>query len=328
MFSSQIDRTGRGVMYWATHTDGTSDQAWTLTQAFAGDNGANQHINLKALPQGDPAGLVLAAVKTSRTSATETLTHLLRLRADGSWTSHRFGTVSDNHTRPIVQLDIDNRQVYVFATSACCRGDAIFYKQTALDALSFPEGRGIPFIQSVQDLKINNPTGTKQLVGHTSGVLVLAGDDTTHAYLHNYKAIAPAVRRPAPGVASEPGPSPDPAIPSEPSVGEGAAPSGLRGAGSSTQIVDATTNMETPRNPGLRPDPPAAPARRARTVHFGWFGTFMALTGANILTLVGAATAALLLGIGVIATAWPRVRRAKLAPLSSCADGRPATPDH
>ena len=174
--------------YFAVHVDGASDQSWTLTTAASGIRVADDHIHLQALPPGDPAGSLLAAVKTSKTVSTDPLNELLVLRA-GTWKPYTFGTVGDGHTRPIVQLDADNRQVYMFATSRCCTGGSILFKRTSLDAIAFPPGKGAPFIKSATDFHISDASGTKQRLGHRTGVTVLAGDDQTDFYLHNYQAL-------------------------------------------------------------------------------------------------------------------------------------------
>jgi hypothetical protein len=306
MFSSQVDPTGLGVMYWATHVDGTSDQSWVLTQALSGHKLADEHINLKALPSGDPAGQVLAAVKTSLHASGQMLIDLLRLGADGTWTSHAFGTVTDQQTRPLVQIDTDNRQVYVFASSPCCRGAVIYMKTSSLDNISFPPGLGTPFIQSASDTNTNNPTGTKQTVGKASGLLVLVGDDVTHTYLHNYKSLGSSVPFPPPPGGSGPPP------PTPGTIGPGATGSGpfglsnTRGApetGHGSPVVDSGQT-------GLPRDPTLIRATQPQNDFFGWFGPFMAFTGADILTLVSAAAVALLLGIGTVTAVRRRTRRA------------------
>ena len=261
MFSSQVDPTGLDVMYWATHVDGTSDQSWNLTQALAGHKLADEHINLKALPNGDPAGQVLAAVKTSLRASNQMLVDVLRLGTDGTWTSHEYGTVTDKQTRPLLQIDIDHRQVYVFATSPCCRGAVIYMKASSLDNLSFPPGLGTPFIQSASDANINNPAGTKQTVGTASGLLVLVGDDVTHVYLHNYKSLGSWIPWSPPPNGS--GPLSTPAGSIDPSVtGSGpfalSVPSGAsQTAGANPVVVAAQTDV--PRDPTLiRPPSPVA----------------------------------------------------------------------
>jgi hypothetical protein len=306
MFSSQVDPRGNGVMYWATHVDGTSDHSWDLTQAYSGQKLADEHINLKALPHGDPAGLVLAAVKTSQHGSAQMLVHLLRLGVDGTWTSHEFGTVTDNQTRPLVQIDIDNRQVYVFATSPCCRGAVIYMKVSGLDNISFPPGLGTPFIESPTDVNINNPTGTKQTVGSASGLVVLVGDDVTHVYLHGYKSLGSSTPPPPPDPGSPPPPpapggGTDPGHGGRPPSGTPADHSGSSGGGSGKTIVDARKTL-----PG---DPTLIRVTQPLNDFFGWFGPFMAFTGADILTMANAAAVALLLGLGSVSVARRRSRR-------------------
>lgn len=306
MFSSQIDPSGVGVMYWATHVDGTSDHTWNLTQAFSGPRLADEHINLKALPNGDPAGLVLAAVKTSLNTGSGMLVHVLRLGSDGTWTSHEFGTVTDKQTRPLVQIDIDNRQLYVFATSPCCRGAVIYMKVSSLDNIAFPPGLGTPFIQSATDANINNPTGTKQTVGNASGLVVLVGDDVTHVYLHNYRSLAP----PAPGPPSPPpsgGPPPTPGGP-PPLGGSGPGPSGSPTVHGSPRASGATSGVDV-RAARLARDALIG-ATQPRNDFFGWFGPFIPFTGTDILTLVNAAAVALLGGLATVVVARRRARRA------------------
>lgn len=187
MWSNQNEDT----MYFATHRDGDPDTAWQLTPALQGPRYADDHINLKSLQVG-PEGEVLAAVKTELREQSAPLILLLVLK-QGSWSRHTFGRVSENHTRPLVVVDDENRQAYMFAASPCCSGGTIYMKQTPLGNVSFPSGLGTPFIKSAANVKINNPTSTKQAVNSTTGLLVLAGDDGTRRYLHNTIALASTV---------------------------------------------------------------------------------------------------------------------------------------
>ncbi len=184
MWSNQND----GAMYFATHADGASDGSWQVQAAIKGPLYADDHINLKSL-QADPSGQVFAAVKTSRNDginpAPDTPLTLLLVRDQyGNWTSHTFGTVADDHTRPIVLIDREHRNLYMFAT-APVTGGTIYYKETSLSNISFSPGRGTPFIQSSTDPRINNATSTKQDLNSTTGLLVMASDDSTGYYLHN-----------------------------------------------------------------------------------------------------------------------------------------------
>jgi hypothetical protein len=201
MWSNQIDSD----MYFGVHVDGQPDTAWTRNIALSGRGWADNHVNVKSLVA-DPAGQVFAASKTSLngdkcppTSANDgqPLIVLTWMDGNGGW-QHR--TVSTAHycwSRPLVQIDADNRQVYVFGTqpapgSSYGSGGSIMYKQASLDNPNFDSGPGLPFIQLASNPKINNVSGTKQTVNGTTGLVVLAADDSTHRYVHNGISIGPS----------------------------------------------------------------------------------------------------------------------------------------
>ena len=179
MWSNQFDHT----MYFAVHADGAPDGAWSGEVAYriADRKGADDHISLKA----DAGGRVYAAAKTSLTRSADPLIHLLVREPGGTWTSHPFGTVADDHTRPIVQLDEDAGWLYLFATAPCCSGGTIYYKRARLDAIAFPPGLGVPFIRSDASPAANNAASTKQPTDRRTGLVVLASDDRTRRYVHN-----------------------------------------------------------------------------------------------------------------------------------------------
>lgn len=200
MWSNQID----DAMYFAIHRDSDPDTVWQATRtAIQGPKEADDHINLKSL-QADSTGQIFAAIKTSlgdvaNPDANAPLIRLLVMKEDSSWTNVTFGRVSDDHTRPIVMIDEQNRQLYMFATSslsgridAGTATTAIFYKQTSLDAISFVAGKGTPFIQTSVDTQINNVTSTKQNLSGATGLLVLASDNTSKYYLHNVINLSPS----------------------------------------------------------------------------------------------------------------------------------------
>ncbi len=186
MWSNQNDSS----MYFASHVDGAADDQWTQNPALQGPGYADDHINLKSL-QSDANGRVYAAVKTSLNdgssgSSGKPQILLLVLDAHGSWSRATFGRVSDNHTRPIVLIDQEHSELYMFATAPPTPGGTIYYKKTALDNISFPTGLGTPFIQSGTDPNINNATSTKQTLNSNTGLLVVASDLSTGYYLHHY----------------------------------------------------------------------------------------------------------------------------------------------
>ena len=181
---------GTGVpdeFYWATHIDGQPDDAWQVQPAFGGIEMADDHINLKAI-DGDPAGQVFAAVKTSLNRAADPQIMLLWLDDWGAWHSTTVLRVSDGTpTRAQVAIDKGSRDLYVFASEGpCCTGGAIYMKETSLDSIAFPTGPGIPLIESSTDPKINNVDTPKEPVDATTGLPLLASDDSTHRYWHTF----------------------------------------------------------------------------------------------------------------------------------------------
>ncbi len=197
------------AMYWATHKDGDPAGAWQASRtAVAGPDLADDHINLRSVQVDDATGRVFAAVKTSASGANQPLIFLSVLGGDGNWTNHIFGRVQDDHTRPIVAIDEENRVLHMFATAPVSPGGTIYHKQTPLGNISFSEGRGTPFIKSSTDTTINDTTSTKQAVNSRTDLLVLAGDDTTNYYLHNTLDIPAGVSSPqAPETTVDSGPS-------------------------------------------------------------------------------------------------------------------------
>jgi PKD repeat protein len=183
------------VMYFAVHHDGDPVDTWELSRtAVQGPKSADDHINLKAL-QGDPAGHIFAAVKTSlddagATSSAPQILVLVRDPVTGDWSSAPFGRISDCHTRPILMLDSQRQVLHVFATapdSGCpFSGSAgtIFEKTSPMSNVSFPLGRGTPVIRDMASPNLNNVTSSKQSVTDASGLVVMASNDVTKRYWH------------------------------------------------------------------------------------------------------------------------------------------------
>ena len=194
MWSNQL----RSKTYFAVHLDPDADNVWQAEEtALPGpnDTGAfsDDHINLKSL-QTDGSGRVFAAIKTSLTAANSPLVMLLVRDQAGNWSNYVFGRVKDHHTRPIVLLDEEHGRLYMFAT-APESGGVIYNKTTDINNIQFAAGLGTPFIKSATDVTINNATSTKQNVSSATGLLVLASDQNTNVYLHNYLSLAGAVNQ-------------------------------------------------------------------------------------------------------------------------------------
>jgi hypothetical protein len=178
------------AMDFAVHLDSAPASKWQTTEAASsGPAMADDHINLKA----DDQGRVYAAVKTSKTKAPDPLIQLLVRSATGTWSAYTFGTVSDDHTRPVVVLDEQLGVIHMFATGpphptgkSC---GSIYEKTTSMSSISFPSGLGTLVMDdgttSVDCL--NNVTASKQNVNTTTGLVVEASEGTTHYYWHAYE---------------------------------------------------------------------------------------------------------------------------------------------
>jgi hypothetical protein len=194
MWSNQNDAS----MYFASHVDGASDVTWVENPAVQGPKYADDHISLRSL-QSDPRGQIFAATKTSLDElypgSSQPLILFLVLDTTGSWHRYTVGRVSDNQTRPIVEIDSENHQAYVFVTAPVA-GGTVYYKSTSLSHPSFSTGVGTPFMQlgpaTTSDL--NNSTSTKQNVDSSTGLVVLASDDNARMYMTNVLTIAPFVQ--------------------------------------------------------------------------------------------------------------------------------------
>jgi hypothetical protein len=180
MWSNQTD----DAMYFATHNDGDPDDVWQGSRtAIQGTKYADDHISLRSVQAADSSGRVFAAVKTSlgdlaNPDPNAPLLLLLVRDKDGNWTNHVYSRVSDNETRPIVMLDQEHRELYMFATAPCCSGGTIYYKKTSLDNISFSDGLGEPFIQGSTDQNLNDATSTKQNLSSATGLMVMASSGT------------------------------------------------------------------------------------------------------------------------------------------------------
>jgi methionine-rich copper-binding protein CopC len=166
-------------------------------------------MNIKSL-QSDTAGNIFAVVKTSINSASSSSPQIILLVAkrqasgDGyTWQPPAMvSSGAENQTRAILLIDTDNRNLHVFTADET--GGAIYHKQTSIDNIQFPAGFGDRFIGSTTYTKINNPSSTKQTVNSSTGLVVLASDDTQDWYLHNMLELgSPPVDNTPPAVTAK-----------------------------------------------------------------------------------------------------------------------------
>ena len=170
-----------GGFFFSIHRDGTPDTQWTTESIEIAPRGSDDHMNLKT----DSQGRVYLIGKTSlndpaNASPKDPLMVLWVRDPSGAWRHSTVWTVADNTTRPQIVIDEAAGRVYAI-TAAHASGGAIYVKSAAISDLVFPSGLGSA-LMAVGD--INNPTTTKQTVRLSDGILILAGDTSSHTYWH------------------------------------------------------------------------------------------------------------------------------------------------
>src|SRR5437870_2062888 len=190
MWSNQLNRK----FYLAVHGDGSPDNSWQTVVAYGGSVGgcstgcANDHVNLKQLSS-DGSGRIFAAIKTANRNTGQPFVVLIVRDNHAKWSAYPFGAVEDLHTRPMVMIDEEHRELFMFAVSPEV-GGTIYYKKSPIDNISFETGLGTPFMQSSTDTDISNPTSTKQNLNTATGLVVLASANANAYYWHNYLSLA------------------------------------------------------------------------------------------------------------------------------------------
>ncbi len=184
MWSDQVSEK----MYFSVHLDGDPDTLWQAREVALGHLAkiADDHINLKMGCDG--AGNVYAVTKTSIDQSGQPLIFVVKRDSAGIWTYAEYSGGETDHTRPTMLIDNENNQMFVFAVRNISNKREVYVKSSPLSNISFAPGLGTFFIESSSDLNINNPTTTKQCINNQTGLLVLASDENTKYYLHNYLA--------------------------------------------------------------------------------------------------------------------------------------------
>jgi hypothetical protein len=184
--------------YFAYRSDGAPDTTWQTKNIYKGPNFSDDHLNIKALQASGKE--VYAVVKTSITGTSTQTPQILLLagKPNGSgglnWSVTMVSSSYETLTRPVLLLDPEHRKLHVFMSDE--GGGNIYYKQSSMDTIAFPSGKGTAFIQAGAGLTtINDPTSTKQSVSSASGIVILASDDNAKWYAHNYMDLGgPAPR--------------------------------------------------------------------------------------------------------------------------------------
>jgi Ca2+-binding RTX toxin-like protein len=185
-------RTGVGEMRFSSHADTDPLDTWSGTETVLGGSTApklaDDHINLKA----DSSGRVYAVTKTKYIGQTRPGTVLSRRGAGGGWSSYTVSRASLDRTRPIVLLDQQHNRIRVFEGST--HNTAVYMKQSRLGTIGFPVlSAGARVIQDSGSQMVN-PTSTKQTIGNSTRLIVLATNPSTKRYWHTYLQIIPCIR--------------------------------------------------------------------------------------------------------------------------------------
>ena len=181
MWSNQNDRK----TYFSVHHDANADETWEPREIALSDTSnallSDDHISIKA-----HEGIIYAATKTGAVDPSDPLVYVLRRDLAGVWSRHVFGRKSEDHTRPVLLIDTDRDLIHVIASTKALGRQLIYMKSASIADLVFPEGFGTLFLDSPNELKLGNPSSTKQSLTALTGLLAIACDQDTRYYLHNY----------------------------------------------------------------------------------------------------------------------------------------------
>ena len=192
-------------VYFAVHNDSESDpQAGWIVRRITPPGEADDHINVKSLNATDEG--VFAAIKTSASDDADPGIGVVALDPSALTLSfHEYSTHANGDTQPILLIDEENEELYVFVTGKA-GGSKICYKtlaiQTPLATMGdfIPGDCGTEFIEDAVLDNVDNATSTKQNINSTTGIVVLAANttdtitDTTNLfYVHNVLGDPPPV---------------------------------------------------------------------------------------------------------------------------------------
>ncbi|HEX5691024.1 MAG TPA: PKD domain-containing protein, partial [Roseiflexaceae bacterium] len=173
-----------GAFYYSVHSDSNADdKAWAGGVIAQSSGLADDHMNLKLQATDNR---VFAVVKTTSNSGE---IRLFSRSTSGSWSNTLVTAGSANQTRPIILVDSTNNRLYIFHSDE--GGGVVYYKQSDASTINFGSttSKGTAFISSATYKEIDNSTSTKQDVNNTTGIVILASDDTAKWYLHNYLSL-------------------------------------------------------------------------------------------------------------------------------------------
>ena len=168
-------------LHFRIHRDGDPEDEWQMQEiAASGRWVADDHVNLALSDD----GRIFAASKTSADETTEPIEgpteaqFILNVRSsEGIWKFYDVAEVSPVFkSRPIVVLDEENDEVYVFYRD----GEAIVLKRSPMTDIHFDAPPVT--VLAKPGVILSNVTSTKQNVTSETGLLVLAAGNDRKAY--------------------------------------------------------------------------------------------------------------------------------------------------
>jgi len=183
----------RSAAYASVHEDGAPADAWSAPETVVGGTGGgiDHQLSVGALPLSDGGDTNLATTVTTlldqgdAVHQLDPLTMLAIRDASGSWATTLVGLVRDHHTRPVLLVDPEARDVFIAATSPG-NGGTVYYKRASLDAIQFDTGKGTPLLTSTVDQQLDDITSTKGPLSAASGFVALGVDRTSGRYSHAF----------------------------------------------------------------------------------------------------------------------------------------------
>ena len=173
-------------LHFRIHRDGDAEDKWQKPETVvSGQLVADDHINLALSDD----GRIFAVTKTSVDDAEEPVRgpteaqFILNVRStDGIWKFYDVSEVSSVFkTRPIIVLDEENDQIYIFYRE----DKSIMMKRSPMSDIDFND----PPVEilAVPDVTLNNVTSTKQNVTSETDLLIMAtgSDNKAYSYLIN-----------------------------------------------------------------------------------------------------------------------------------------------
>jgi hypothetical protein len=174
---------------FAEHRPGDAPDTW------AAETVATSHVTGAALDlAGDPTGrtFIAAALSPPATQNPNPLSPavvIFERASAGAWSTTVVTRSKDRTRQPRLVVDLADNALLVVMTADSSQ--AIVYKRSPLDRLSFQTGPGIPIVTSPGDPNVADPSVGAAPVDAASGLVVVAFDAVDGWFLHGTLALGP-----------------------------------------------------------------------------------------------------------------------------------------